>query len=614
MNIKDACGFTVYLVMFFTCPTIGNSATIHIPADKPTIQAGIDAAVNGDTVLVAPGSYVENIDFLGKAITVKSTDGAEETIIDGGSPSNPDIGSVIIFSSGEGADSVLEGFTISGGLAEYGGGIFCWISSPSIINNAIQGNSAFGHPWSSGGGIFCYCSSSSIIDNTIYGNCADKRGGGIYCEESSLKIVGNSINENSVYFSNGGGIDCISSSPFISNNTIIGNDASEQGGGISCSDSFPIISDNEIRHNVASVGGGVFCYNSLPTITHNFVGNNAGDLYGGGIFYFLSAGVIADNTISTNIAGHAGGGIRCTDSSSPLITGNIICWNSADNHGGGISCALSSPTISNNNIYGNIAIWSGGGLTFDSSDSLFTNNTVCWNITLWSAGGIGLYNNSSVIITNSILWDNSAPGGPEIELGTSSALTISYSDVKGGQSHVYLGPVSTLNWGSGMIDSDPLFVNVGNNDFHLTYQSPCRNTGDNSSVTELNDLEGDPRIAYDTVDIGTDEFYTHFYCLGSCTPGGSIEGKLVGLPGTAPTGILFGSGLLDPPVHQKWGDFHLEAPWFVVGSLGSIPANGIMVIQKTLPTTPAAPYDLFMQALIGLNSDSLTNSFVMEVR
>jgi len=78
--------------------------TLNVPGDYATIQGAIDAAVNGDTVLVAPGTYVENIDFLVKAITVKSSSGAEATVIDGGNPPDPDFGSVVTFSNGEGVD------------------------------------------------------------------------------------------------------------------------------------------------------------------------------------------------------------------------------------------------------------------------------------------------------------------------------------------------------------------------------------------------------------------------------------------------------------------------------------------------------------------------------
>ena len=86
------------------------AGTIRVPADYPTIQAGINQAIDGDTVRVNPGTYYENLDFDGKAITVVSENGPEVTIIDG-----RNAGAVVTFSSGEGLDSVLGGFTLQHG-------------------------------------------------------------------------------------------------------------------------------------------------------------------------------------------------------------------------------------------------------------------------------------------------------------------------------------------------------------------------------------------------------------------------------------------------------------------------------------------------------------------
>jgi len=90
------------------------AATIHVPADQPTIQAGINAAGNGDTVLVAPCTYKENINFHGKAVRVKSSGGAKVTITDGGG-----VAPVVTFSSNETSSSVLSGFTLQNGTSTF---------------------------------------------------------------------------------------------------------------------------------------------------------------------------------------------------------------------------------------------------------------------------------------------------------------------------------------------------------------------------------------------------------------------------------------------------------------------------------------------------------------
>jgi len=184
--------------------------------------------------------------------------------------------------------------------------------------------------------------------------------------------------------------------------------------------------------------------------------------------------------------------------------------------------------------------------------------------------------------------------------------------VKGGKASVHVEPGCTLNWGVGMIDSAPLFVDPANNDLHLTFNSPCRGSGDNTVVTALCDFEGDPRIAYGTVDMGSDEFYTHLYQTGNTTPGGAVGLRLVDLPGTSPVILWIGSGVIDPPFHsKKYGDWYLQPPLLVDMFLGAIPSpTGVLSFPYTLdPTFPIM--DIPMQALIG---KKLTNLCVMSVK
>lgn len=157
------------------------------------IQEAINYAVDGETVIVLSGTYTgggnRDLDFKGKAITLRSQNGPSECIVN-----CEGIGRGYIFQSGEGQDSVLAGFTITGGEAERGGGICCLNgSTPTITNCILRGNVAYGSPGRSprayGGGIYCQFSNPTITNCTLNGNSALGQGGSIYCEDGSPMLT-----------------------------------------------------------------------------------------------------------------------------------------------------------------------------------------------------------------------------------------------------------------------------------------------------------------------------------------------------------------------------------------------------------------------------------------
>ncbi|MHC4946388.1 MAG: hypothetical protein ACYTG7_25525, partial [Planctomycetota bacterium] len=168
--------------------------------------------------------------------------------------------------------------------------------------------------------------------------------------------------------------------------------------------------------------------------------------------------------------------------------------------------------------------------------------------------------------------------------------------------------------GTGNIDEDPQFLDPGQRDFHLTYGSPCIDAGLKIDEVGWEDFEGDERKGHYEFDIGADEFHNHLYCTGDFEPGGDIKGMIVGQPGTQPLGIVFGTSLLDKSIHTEWGYLYLAPPHYIVAPLGVIPSNGILVLPTTITSSIPAPYDYYMQALIGLEWYSLSNVFVVEVR
>ena len=205
------------------------SATIlNVPADYPTIQSGVDAAADGDTVLVSYGLYTGpgnvNIDFEGKAIVVMSECGPEVTIIDCDGTCRTGCRGFYLH-SGEGPNSVIQGFTIRNGHVfgawplSTGGGILCDGASPTIIGNIVTCNVADG----AGGGISFRNSSSVMVGNTIRWNTTAYDGGGIFAEGSSLVMDRNTIAGNVA--DKGGGIFCAAvSSATVINSIFWGNE------------------------------------------------------------------------------------------------------------------------------------------------------------------------------------------------------------------------------------------------------------------------------------------------------------------------------------------------------------------------------------------------------
>ena len=150
-----------------------------------SIQEAIDAADDGHVIMVKTGSYYENVNFSGKAVVVRSSDddgnlAISQTILDGGAA-----GPVVTFAGGEDANSMLVGFTITGGRAKTGGGIACYSSRPTVAHCVIAGNRAD----LDGGGIECNASGARFVNCTISGNYAGTSGGGVVCHDSNDTFV-----------------------------------------------------------------------------------------------------------------------------------------------------------------------------------------------------------------------------------------------------------------------------------------------------------------------------------------------------------------------------------------------------------------------------------------
>jgi parallel beta-helix repeat protein len=283
----------------------------------------------------------------------------------------------------------------------------------------------------------------------------------------------------------------------IVNCVITNNHADGYGGGLSnCNGTIVRCT---ITGNTAGSGGGGLYYIDSPgaTITRCTISDNnangSGMARGGGIFVFSIPILIEDCRISRNNAIHSGGGVWLageTYGGVPRVRQCLITENTAGEKGGGISC-----------------VW--------QVEPIISNCTIADNTVADGYGG-GLYCSyaSNVEVINSIIWGNFAQQGFQVAVCSGdpfiplpSRLALSHSDVEGGPGGAYVGVGSTLDWGIGNIDADPQLVDPTGGDWHLGIGSPCIDTGDNAAVppSVLTDLDGNPRIRGDAVDMGAYE-------------------------------------------------------------------------------------------------------------
>ena len=234
-----------------------SAAEINVPGDFASIQDAINAAVNGDEICVAPGTYNETIDFLGKAIAVYGSEGPQVTTIDGTGLN--DI--VVRCVSGEGLDTILEGFTITGGggFGFSGGGMYNLNSSPTISDCIFHQNSG-----SDGVGMLNVNSNPWIEDCTFSENSVifgiALHGAGMYNGNASnptviaCLFIGNVVSGGSNANRGGGMFNAGGSNPLVIECTFAGNSASgpgvNEGGAMwSSADSLPTVEDSFFCEN-----------------------------------------------------------------------------------------------------------------------------------------------------------------------------------------------------------------------------------------------------------------------------------------------------------------------------------------------------------------------------
>ena len=421
---------------------------IHVPADYSTIQAGIDAATTGDTVLVDTGTYYENIRFKGKAITVASQfimDGdsshRENTIINGSHSTDPDSAATVMFVNGEDTTSIINGFTITEGSGVFyvtyqvraGGGVYSYNAGSKIINNIIRGNHVEDADRAGGVGI------ANIMDT-----------GDFWTVVRDNNIDHNSSLSNG-FTAFGGGLgistNCYIENNIIEYNTCTNTNGATDGGGIEL-EAFPglspvaYVNNNKIRYNElsstsSSLGAGIICYGFTPEIKDNVISDNSSTAQtiavGGGVLVKKAPGSveITNNTIENNnlvaTEGAYGGGIRVVNNlKGENISDNIICSNTTDGGnnawGAGIAAYSSIKINITNNIIENNSSNStsgqsgGAGINLlKCGKSFIDNNEINKNsltagTNSWGGGILIDKGTDTVFIHNNMVNDNTITG------------------------------------------------------------------------------------------------------------------------------------------------------------------------------------------------------------
>ncbi len=501
-------------------------------------QEALAAAVSGDTIRVADGTYNptagtdRNISFnlktgvslLGGYAGYGASDPNARDIAGSMTILSGDIGTIgtntdnsyhVVLGSGTTATAVLDGFTITAGNANgsssptnSGGGMYISAGSPTVTNCTYSANSA-SH---SGGGMY-NAASPKLTNCTFIGNSASYAGGGMYNGSSSPTLANCIFSGNSASGTNGngGGMYNASSSPALTNCTFSGNSANT-GGAMYNSSSSAMLTSCTFSGNAALGGGGMHNSHSSPALTNcSFSGNSANT--GGAMYNALSSApaltncTFSGNSVSGSV-GYAGGILN--DSSSPTLINCAFSGNSASNDGGGMYNGNSSSlTLINCSFSGNSARRGGGIYNDYHSSPALTNCTFSGNLAGsggWANNGGGMYNyESSPNLTNCVIWGSGS--SPIYTAGGTPVIT--YSDIEGGYS------------GTGNINADPLFVRSpwtgpdgtlataddDYGDLRLRPGSPVLDVGFNAAVPTgiTTDRAGNPRIQNGTVDMGAHE-------------------------------------------------------------------------------------------------------------
>lgn len=509
----------------------------RVPSEAPTIQAGMDSAAAGDTVLIAPGTYTgdgnRDLDFGGKAITIRGDGEADSVTLDcQGSELDPH--RAFVFDGGEGAGSVVQGIRIvngygntilrqpagaTGGGGGQGGAVVCDGASPTLRDCFFEDCIAY-----YGGAIYCAPASSPTItgctfraDSSYYGvvycdsaapgfdDCAfvdnEAYFGVVYCDGASPTVTNSDFSGNVAYFAD---LYVDEGSPVISGCTFAA-DSAEVAGVVVARAGSPRFEDCQFDDNAGGDAGvGFFSPGDSVSVTFEdctFTSNRGGDA-GALWFWYDTRATLTDCVFTGNESGDDGGALNFWNESRGTITGCRFDNNSAANDGGAINfwndavtSTVSQSQFLNNDANGNggaVNVWNQRIVDFDFC--VFAGNEAPSG----TGGAINLWNSTDVSLTNCTLWGNADGGnaavwcyntsvtlditntviaattaGAAVACNPTAILTMSCSDAFGNSGGDYTSCLTGLSGTDGNFSEDPLLCNPAAGDFGLLAGSPC---------------------------------------------------------------------------------------------------------------------------------------------
>ena len=542
--------FGLPLLFLLFVPTGALAATITVSgsggADHATIGAALTAASPGDVIEVASGTYTEDIDFAGKAVTVLGVSGPGSTFLVG-----TGTGPVVRFVSAESNNATLQGFDISGGdtrgayqgagihvnnagptlrdlvihdnLAHLGAGVFLGDAVNAVLDDLLVRDNTSSvdasGDWGYGGGIYGFDCTATLTDVVLDGNEAP-RGGGMMLGDCTVTVDGLQARNNEA--DRGGGLSLLGGTASLLNGLIENNSATINGGGFWFSvDAQGSMQSVLVSGNTAPTGAGGRITNSSPTLEHvtfaaNIAVNNGGGLYvdaiddgaditllsclfdgndatvGGGLLISDGSGTVWGSRFTGNTASNLGGGVYLSDAQPSSFMLSTFDGNSSGSDGGAVRVQGLGPHIIANSIFAGNDGSNGAAVHVAFAGEANLSHLTMVGNGATSGGTVRVTSDSTLTLIDSIIAFPSAGSG--ISSGEGATWEVTYNDVYRTDGPGYSGAMPDLTGFEGMLGEDPLFTSftsdgVFNDDLSLGAGSPCIDAGAPGSDT---DADGSP--------------------------------------------------------------------------------------------------------------------------